>query len=99
MIDSAVPGSGQVFDWRLAEGAPSNRRIVIAGGLNADNVADAVRRIRPWGVDVSTGVEAAPGRKDARKLKAFIEAARRAEPAEYRSETAGRPFDWADDLS
>jgi phosphoribosylanthranilate isomerase len=99
MIDSAVPGSGQVFDWRLAEGAPSNRRIVIAGGLNADNVADAVRRIRPWGVDVSTGVEAAPGRKDARKLKAFIEAARRAEPAEYRSEAGSRPFDWADDLS
>lgn len=99
MIDSAVPGSGQVFDWRLAEGAPSNRRIIVAGGLIADNVGEAVRRIRPWGVDVSSGVEAAPGRKDARKLKAFVDAARRSEPAEYRSLTTTRPFDWADDLS
>jgi phosphoribosylanthranilate isomerase len=99
MIDSATPGSGEVFDWRLAEGAPSNRRILVAGGLTADNVGDAIRRIRPWGVDVSTGVESAPGRKDARKLKAFVEAARRAEPSEYRSLATSRPFDWADDLS
>jgi phosphoribosylanthranilate isomerase len=99
MIDSAVPGSGEVFDWRLAEGAPSNRRIIVAGGLTADNVGDAVHRVQPWGVDVSTGVESGPGRKDARKLKAFIDAARRAEPAEYRSVATSRPFDWADDLS
>lgn len=99
MVDSATPGSGQVFDWSLAEGAPSNRRIVVAGGLGPDNVADAIRRIRPWGVDVSTGVESSPGHKDARKLKAFVEAARSAEPAEYRSRAADRPFDWADDFS
>jgi len=88
-----------VFDWSLAEGAPSNRRIVVAGGLTPDNVADAIRRIRPWGVDVSTGVESSPGHKDARKLKAFVEAVRSAEPAEYRSRAADRPFDWADDFS
>jgi phosphoribosylanthranilate isomerase len=99
LIDSATPGSGEVFDWSLAEGAPSNRRIVVAGGLNAANVGDAIRRIRPWGVDVCSGVEASPGHKDARKLKAFIEAARVAEPAEYRSQMAQRPFDWADDFS
>jgi phosphoribosylanthranilate isomerase len=99
MIDSATPGSGQVFDWSLAEGAPSNRRIVVAGGLTPVNVADAIRRIRPWGVDVASGVEISPGRKDARKLKAFVEAARQAEPAEYRSVAPQRPFDWADDLS
>jgi phosphoribosylanthranilate isomerase len=80
LIDSAVPGSGEVFDWSLAEGAPSNRKVILAGGLTPDNVADAVRRVRPWGVDVSTGVEAAPGRKDARKLRAFIQTARLAEP-------------------
>jgi phosphoribosylanthranilate isomerase len=80
LIDSAVPGSGEVFDWSLAEGAPSNRKVILAGGLTADNVADAVRRVRPWGVDVSTGVESSPGRKDARKLRAFIQTARLAEP-------------------
>jgi len=103
LIDSATPGSGEVFDWSLAEGAPSNRRVLIAGGLTPANVGDAIRRIRPWGVDVSSGVEASPGHKDARKLKAFLDAVRHAvrdaEPPEYARDTAHRPFDWADDLS
>jgi phosphoribosylanthranilate isomerase len=96
LIDSATPGSGEVFDWSLAEGAPSNRRIILAGGLTPENVADAVRVVRPWGVDVSTGVEAAPGRKDARKMRAFVEAAKAAEPPAPvdHGERAGRPFDW-----
>ena len=71
LVDSATPGSGEVFDWSLAEGAPSNRRIILAGGLTPENVADAIRVVHPWGVDVSTGVETAPGRKDARKMRAF----------------------------
>ena len=66
------------FDWSLAEGAPGGVRLMLAGGLNADNVAEAIRRVRPWGVDVATGVESAPGRKDARKLRKFILAAREA---------------------
>jgi len=103
LIDSATPGSGEVFDWSLAEGAPSNRRVLIAGGLTPANVGDAIRRIRPWGVDVSTGVESSPGHKDARKLKAFLDAvraaARDAEPPDYEGDAAHRPFDWADDLS
>ncbi|HKY65554.1 MAG TPA: phosphoribosylanthranilate isomerase, partial [Acidimicrobiales bacterium] len=96
LVDSATPGSGEVFDWSLAEGAPQNRRIVLAGGLTPENVADAVRVVRPWGVDVSTGVEAAPGRKDARKMRAFIEAARAAEPAPppEQGDREVRPFDW-----
>ncbi len=96
LIDSATPGSGEVFDWSLAEGAPSNRRIILAGGLTPENVADAVRVVRPWGVDVSTGVEAAPGRKDARKMRAFVEAAKAAEPPAPvdDGERDGRPFDW-----
>ena len=65
-----------MFDWRLAEGAPGGVRLMIAGGLTPENVGEAIRRLRPWGVDVSTGVEEAPGRKDPRKLRRFVEAAR-----------------------
>ena len=65
-----------MFDWQLAEGVPGGVRLLLAGGLKPDNVGEAIRRVRPWGVDVSTGVEAAPGRKDPRKLRKFIEAAR-----------------------
>jgi len=78
LVDSPNPGSGRVFDWRLAEGAPSGVRLLIAGGLTAHNVADAIRVLRPWGVDVSSGVEVAAGRKDPRRLRQFIEAARAA---------------------
>ena len=78
LVDSPDPGSGRVFDWRLAEGAPSGVRILLAGGLTAHNVGDAIRLVRPWGVDVSSGVEVAPGAKDPRKLRLFIEAAREA---------------------
>jgi phosphoribosylanthranilate isomerase len=95
-IDSATPGSGEVFDWSLAEGAPSNRRIILAGGLTPENVADAIRVVRPWGVDVATGVEASPGRKDARKIRSFVEAARAAEPPAppEQGDREVRPFDW-----
>ncbi|MGH9296820.1 MAG: phosphoribosylanthranilate isomerase [Acidimicrobiales bacterium] len=83
LIDAVDPGSGKLFDWRLAEGAPTGRRLVLAGGLDATNVADAVRTVRPWGVDVSSGVESSPGRKDPSKIRAFIQAARAAEPEPY----------------
>jgi phosphoribosylanthranilate isomerase len=76
LIDSPNPGSGKVFDWRLMEGAPGGVRVMMAGGLTPDNVGEAIRLLRPWGVDVATGVEATPGRKDPRKLRRFIEAAR-----------------------
>ncbi len=76
LVDSPDPGSGRLFDWKLAEGAPGGIRLMVAGGLTADNVGDAIRRLRPWGVDVSTGVESSPGRKDARKLRRFIQEAR-----------------------
>ena len=78
LVDSPDPGSGRVFDWRLAEGAPSGVRLLLAGGLTPHNVGDAIRLVRPWGVDVSSGVEVAPGRKDPRKLRLLIEAAREA---------------------
>ena len=78
LVDSPDPGSGRVFDWRLAEGVPGGVRMMLAGGLTAHNVGEAIRLVRPWGVDVSSGVEVAPGRKDPRKLRLFIEAARQA---------------------
>ena len=96
LIDSASPGHGEVFDWSLAEGAPAGRRVIMAGGLTPDNVADAIERVNPWGVDVASGVEESPGRKDATKLREFIAAAKGAEPVGYRSDAPG-PFDWADD--
>jgi phosphoribosylanthranilate isomerase len=100
MIDSPEPGSGQVFDWSLAEGRPDGVRLLLAGGLRPDNVADAIARIGPWGVDVATGVEAErgePGQKDAKKVKAFIEAARAAAPdePEFGPDPDDRaPYDW-----
>ena len=95
LLDSPLPGSGGVFDWALAEGAPDNRQMILAGGLDPTNVASAIERVAPYGVDVSSGVESVPGRKDPRLLRAFVEAARAAEPAAapYRSQRP-RPFDW-----
>jgi phosphoribosylanthranilate isomerase len=98
LLDAAKPGSGTVFDWTLVEGVPARMKVVLAGGLTADNVEEAIRTVRPWGVDVVSGVEASPGRKDATKLRKFVEAARRAE-----ADVAGddewplgddRPYDW-----
>ena len=97
MIDSHEPGSGEVFDWSLAEGAPSNRRVLLAGGLTPENVAEAITRVRPWGVDVATGVESEPGRKDARKVRDFVRNARAAAPARYAGDDDVRPFDWQED--
>ena len=78
MLDSPRPGSGEVFDWLLAGGLPIGRRLILAGGLTPDNVAEAIRRIRPWGVDVSTGVERQPGHKDASKVMRFVNSAKAA---------------------
>ncbi|MDP1821210.1 MAG: phosphoribosylanthranilate isomerase [Acidimicrobiales bacterium] len=94
LLDSASPGSGRVFDWSLAEGAPSGHRILLAGGLHPGNVGEAIARVRPWGVDVSTGVESFPGVKDPRKVRAFINEARDAAPTDYEGSDDDRPFDW-----
>ena len=96
MLDSAQPGSGQVFDWRLAEDVPARTKFLLAGGLDADNVADAIAQVRPWGVDVASGVEAAPGRKDPRKLRTFIANAKAASPKQYEGAGAD-PYDWQAD--
>jgi phosphoribosylanthranilate isomerase len=82
-IGSASGGTGVSFDWRHARAAFASQpqlRIVAAGGLTPDNVAEAIRQLNPWGVDVASGVEASPGRKDHTRLANFIANARRALP-------------------
>lgn len=86
LLDSHVAGShggtGRGFDWDLAIGAKlKGRPVILAGGLNPENVAAAVAQVRPYGIDVSSGVESAPGIKDHAKIAAFIRNARIAEQA------------------
>jgi len=69
-------GSGQTFDWRLVRGAGKKGPVLLAGGLNPENVGAAVAQVRPYGVDVASGVESAPGLKDAKKLRRFMIAAK-----------------------
>jgi phosphoribosylanthranilate isomerase len=74
---SQFGGTGRIFDWTQAYGANAFGWITVAGGLNPDNVVDAVIRLHPFAVDVSSGVETSPGRKDYEKMRRFIEAVRR----------------------
>jgi phosphoribosylanthranilate isomerase len=103
MVDADAPGSGNVFDWALADAVPPGVRLLLAGGLNGENVAQAIRRVRPWGVDVCTGVETTPGsgRKDARKLRRFIEQAHEAGGAlggdGWVPDPQAAPYDWMAD--
>lgn len=83
LLDSFVPGqaggTGAKFNWELAlEAKRSGKPIILAGGLKPANVAEAIRSVNPYGVDVSSGVESAPGKKDVRKMRDFVAAARAA---------------------
>ena len=80
LLDSGA-GSGRAFDWQAVQPLleTNRRRLIIAGGLNSENVGEAIRKFSPYGVDVVSGVEREPGRKDPEKLKAFVAAVRRAE--------------------
>jgi len=96
LVDGSVPGSGRVFDWALLDAVPVGHRILLAGGLTPANVAEAIGRVRPWGVDTASGVERSPGHKDAVRMKAFIDAARAAAPEPHRGPDE-LPYDWSDD--
>lgn len=80
LLDTHVPGlpggTGKTFDWSLAASVSGERRILLAGGLTAGNVAEAIATADPWGVDVSSGVESAPRVKDPDKIRRFIAVAR-----------------------
>ncbi|MFC7309226.1 phosphoribosylanthranilate isomerase [Streptomyces monticola] len=75
LVDAPVPGSGRAWDWDTAGFAPPSGRWLLAGGLTPDNVAEAVRVLTPWGVDVSSGVESRRGVKSPALIEAFIKAA------------------------
>ena len=83
LIDAHVPGqfggTGQTAPWNLLASFDPGVPIMLAGGLTPENVAEAVRIVRPYGVDVASGVESSPGRKDPEKMRRFVEAVRTAE--------------------
>lgn len=82
LVDASIAGeyggTGQLADWDLAASIAAQKPIFLAGGLTPHNVAEAIRRVRPWGVDVASGVEVTPGRKERAKIQAFIHNARQA---------------------
>ena len=98
LLDNVTPGSGQVFDWQLADAVPPGIPLLLAGGLTPENVSQAIEQVQPWGVDVITGVESSPGHKDARRLRAFIRAAKEAKTSrrEYHP-SLKEPYDWQAD--
>jgi phosphoribosylanthranilate isomerase len=81
LVDAAVKGlyggSGVIADWSAAAELAQQVPLLLAGGLTPENVADAVRQVQPWGVDVASGVEASPGMKDTEKMRRFVEAVRK----------------------
>ncbi len=83
LLDTWTPaahgGTGRSFNWEFAACAARSGHIILAGGLNPGNVVEAVRQVRPYGVDVSSGVESAPGKKDASLVRAFVSAAKRSQ--------------------
>jgi phosphoribosylanthranilate isomerase len=87
LLDAATSskhgGTGKTFDWKATELSTKTiaklGRVIVAGGLIPGNVAEAIRILEPWGVDVASGVEAAPGKKDPHKVRAFIEATKKSE--------------------
>lgn len=83
LLDAPVPGGGEAFDWTLVGDLTRRHRVVLAGGLRPDNVAEAINTVGPWGVDVASGVEATPGRKDADAVRRFVTAARAAVPRDH----------------
>ena len=81
LLDSYHPtqkgGTGRGFDWGIAQRAKQYGHLILSGGLTVENVSSAVREVQPYAVDVSSGVESSPGKKDHRKIRTFIEAAKR----------------------
>ena len=79
VYEGSKSGQGKTVDWQAAASFAGMKKMILAGGLGSHNVAEAIRQVRPFGVDVSSAVEASPGRKDARKIAAFVAAAKSVE--------------------
>ena len=75
-VDGALGGTGKTLDWSLVAALATERKLTLAGGLTPENVTDAIRAVKPYCVDVASGVESAPGVKDAEKVRAFVQRAR-----------------------
>lgn len=100
MVDAVAPGAGQVFDWNLLSEVPRVNKLILAGGLTADNVAAGIQIAQPWGVDVSTGLEVSAGRKDPLLMKRFIDAVRavpEATESQRQTDSDNGPYDWSDE--
>ena len=82
LFEGPVSGSGQTTDWQQAAELARRVEVILAGGLHAANVADAIRQVQPFGVDVSSGVESSPGIKSIQKIEQFVAAARAAAAVE-----------------
>ena len=78
LLDAPIPGGGVPFEWGIVGDLVTKHKVLLAGGLRPDNVAEAVRQVRPWGVDVASGVEAEPAQKDPDAIARFVAAARAA---------------------
>ena len=104
LVDSPEPGSGEVFDWQMAENAPQGVPLILAGGLTPGNVVGAIGKVQPWGVDVSSGLERSPGIKDPILVRSFVEAVRSTEGGrsiENNEVNVFRedPYNWEDDAT
>ncbi len=83
LLDGRIPGSGLTFDWDLARSHRGPTPVILSGGLNPENVGEAIAAVRPFAVDVASGVERSPGRKDPRKLEAFAAAVQDSVPVAF----------------
>ena len=85
LLDTSIAGrsggTGRAWPWAVARPIAIRREVMVAGGLNGDNVAEAIRALRPYGVDASSALEASPGLKDPERVRRFVEAARQSDPA------------------
>ena len=87
LLDAPAAGSGEAWSWPAHDGLPEGLPVILAGGLTPDNVAEAIRKARPWAVDVSSGVERERGVKDPTRIRAFIDAVRACDHADGRTLT------------
>ncbi len=101
LVDSEVPGAGEVFDWQMAENGPPGVPLILAGGLTPENVSEGIRKVKPWGVDVSSGVERSPGVKDPILVRSFIQEAKKSgrDIADLNNNEVDteEPYDWEQD--